>query len=122
MRLHHVNVVVPPGATEDVVPFYLSLGLVRVPKTGRAGGAWFDVPDGTQVHVSERSGVVHPESHFGLVVDDFDQLRDRLHAAGRPWRDLPALQGGRRARTADPAGNAVELLEAPGAGAEVPDP
>ena len=114
MRLHHVNVVVPPGRTEAVVPFYEALGATRVAKANRRPGAWFDLPGGTQVHVSEREGAVHPEAHFALVVDDFDGLVARLVADGHPWTDAEPQDGARRGRTADPAGNAVELLEPTG--------
>jgi undecaprenyl diphosphate synthase len=117
-RLHHVNVVVPPGATERVVPFYADvLGLTRVakPRTGVApAGAWFDLPDGTQVHVSERDGESHPDPHFGLVVEDLDAALTRLRAAGAQWAEQADLFGGRRGFTRDPAGNRVELLERAG--------
>ena len=117
MRLHHVNVVVPPGCTDAVVPFYELLGLTRVakPTEGVAQeGAWFDVPGGTQVHVSEREGERHPEQHFALVVDDLGAVVEALRAAGHPWSDKPAIGGARRGMTADPQGNAVELVEAVG--------
>jgi catechol 2,3-dioxygenase-like lactoylglutathione lyase family enzyme len=118
MRIHHVNVVVPPGRTADVTPFYVDvLGLRRVPKPQSGvdqAGAWFDVDAGSQVHVSERSGDVHPQVHFALVVDDFDAVLDRLHAAGAAWEEQPDLFGGRRGFTRDPVGNRVELLERAG--------
>ena len=87
MRLHHVNVVVPPGRTEAVVPFYELLGLVRVPKPAEgvaAEGAWFDLPGGTQVHVSERVGDRNADQHFALVVDDLDETVTALLDAGHP--------------------------------------
>jgi len=120
MRLHHVNVVVPPGATERVVGFYAdTLGLRQVtkPTEGVAQtGAWFDIGDtGSQVHVSERDGERHPQTHFGLVVDDFDAVLTRLSAAGAPWEDQPEIFGGRRGFTRDPEGNRVEILERAGA-------
>jgi len=119
MRIHHVNVVVAPGGTAAVVPFYadvLGLRQVEKPKEGVAqSGAWFDVNDATQVHVSEREGDVHPQSHFGLVVDDFDDVLRRLRDAGAPWEDQADIFGGRRGFTRDPAGNRVEILEASGA-------
>ncbi|HET6816207.1 MAG TPA: VOC family protein [Mycobacteriales bacterium] len=118
MRIHHVNVVVEPGHTEAVVPFYVDvLGLRQVdkPKEGVAQtGAWFDINESSQVHVSEREGDVHPQSHFGLVVDDFDEVLRRLHEAGAPWEDQADIFGGRRGFTRDPAGNRVEILEAAG--------
>ena len=119
MRIHHVNVVVPPGGTEAVLPFYADvLRLRRVPKPVEgvdSSGAWFDIDDRSQVHVSERDGSVHPQSHFGLVVDDYDAVRARLDAAGAPWEDQAPIFGGRRGFTRDPAGNRVEILEAAGA-------
>lgn len=118
MRLHHVNVVVPPGRTPDVVPFYERLGMARVAKPTEGveqSGAWFDLPDGrTQLHVSERAGAHHDEQHFALVVDDLDALVAALLAAGHPWKPKPDLLGARRGMTADPQGNAVELVEAAG--------
>jgi catechol 2,3-dioxygenase-like lactoylglutathione lyase family enzyme len=119
-RLHHVNVVVPPGRTPGVVAFYADvLGLTQVPKPAEGvqqSGAWFDIGDtGTQVHISEREGERHPQVHFGLVVDDFDAVLSRVHAAGAPWEDQPDVFGGRRGFTRDPEGNRVEILERAGA-------
>ena len=118
MRLHHVNVVVPPGRTDAVIPFYELLGLTRVdkPTDGVAQtGAWFDFPGGgTQVHVSEKPGERHPEQHFAMTVDDLDAVAWRLTAKGYPWQPKARIDGARRGMTADPEGNAVELLEAVG--------
>lgn len=117
MRIHHVNVVVAPGQTDAVIPFYVdTLGLRQVPKPTEGvaqSGAWFDVNDHTQVHVSERDGAVHPQSHFGLVVDDFDATLSRLGDSGAPWEDQAPIFGGRRGFTRDPAGNRVEIIELP---------
>lgn len=116
--IHHVNVVVGPGGTDAVVSFYADvLGLARADKPAEGvapTGAWFDIDDRSQVHVSEREGAVHPQSHFGLVVDEFDAVLGRVRAAGAPWEDQPDIFGGRRGFTRDPAGNRVELLEAAG--------
>jgi catechol 2,3-dioxygenase-like lactoylglutathione lyase family enzyme len=116
MRLHHVNVVVGTGETDKVAGFYADvLGLTPVPKPEHGvsgGGAWFDIDDRTQLHISERDdAVMHEDMHFGLVVDDFDAMRVRLDAAGAPWREQPDLFGGRRGSTQDPLGHRVELLE-----------
>ena len=119
IRLHHVNVVVAPGRTEAVVPFYELLGLTRVDKPASgvaAAGAWFDLPGGTtQVHVSERPGARHPEQHFALAVAELDDLVRRLQLAGHSWTPKALVLGARRGMTADPEGNAVELIEAVGA-------
>ena len=116
-RLHHVNVVVPPGATDEVVAFYAGvLGLQRVPKPDgtRSSGAWLQVDLGTQVHVSERDGERHPDAHFALVVDDYDGVVAAVAAAGAPFTEQEDVFGGRRGFTRDPAGNRIELLEAAG--------
>jgi hypothetical protein len=119
IRLHHVNVVVGHGRTDEVVPFYELLGLTRVakPTEGVAQeGAWFDFPGrATQLHVSERQGDRHPDQHFAVVVSDLDVVVRRLLQAGHPWSPKPPITGANRGMTADPAGNAVELVEAEGA-------
>lgn len=118
LRLHHVNVVVAPGRTDAVVPFYELLGLTRVAKPTEGvspEGAWFDFPGGrTQLHVSERVGERNADQHFAVVVDDLDAMAGRLEAAGHPWTPKPAITGARRGMTADPEGNAVEVAEATG--------
>jgi hypothetical protein len=118
VRILHVNVVVPPGRTDAVVPFYELLGLTRVPKPAEGvarEGAWFDVPEGgTQVHVSEREGAPHPQQHFALATVDLDAVVLALRQAGHPWKPGNVLFGARRGMTADPEGNAVELIEAIG--------
>ena len=118
MKIHHVNVVVAPGRTDAVVAFYEVLGLTRVDKPAEGvspTGAWFDLPGGDgQVHVSERDGAKHPQQHFALAVEDLDNLALALQQAGHPWHPGTVVLGARRGMTADPEGNAVELVEAIG--------
>jgi catechol 2,3-dioxygenase-like lactoylglutathione lyase family enzyme len=114
--LHHVNVVVPPGRTDEVADFYADLlGLRRIPKPPNAGseqGAWLEMSDGgIQLHLSERPGAVHPDAHFAVVVDDFDRLLERLRGGRFEFTEQSAVFGGRRGFTRDPAGNRVELIE-----------
>lgn len=116
-RLHHVNVVVPAGETDDAVAFYVGvLGLERVPKPDgtQSSGAWLAVDGRTQVHVSERDGERHPDAHFALVVDDYDGVLAAVAAAGAPFTEQEDVFGGRRGFTRDPAGNRVEILERAG--------
>ncbi|HVW81325.1 MAG TPA: VOC family protein [Mycobacteriales bacterium] len=119
VRLHHVNLVVKPGQTGQVVGFYVDvLGLRQVAKPMEgtsSGGAWFDIDESTQLHISERAdAVMHDDMHFALVVDDFDGVLARIAAAGAEWREQPDLFGGRRGSTRDPLGNRIELLERAG--------
>jgi catechol 2,3-dioxygenase-like lactoylglutathione lyase family enzyme len=118
-RLHHVNIVVKPGQTDEIAGFYSDvLGLRRTTKPAEGtttGGAWFDIDATTQLHISERvDAVMHDDMHFGLVVDDFDATMARLAAAGAEWKEQADLFGGRRGSTRDPLGNRVELLERTG--------
>lgn len=109
VRTDHVNLPVPPGRSDEVAGFYVSvLGFTRAarPDTGRAG-AWLDVGDGVQVHLSEREGPgPNPDQHVAFVVDDLDAVRQRAVAAGTAW---DAMAPG-RAKLRDPAGNLVELF------------
>jgi len=118
VRLQHANVVIPVGATETVAAFYEHvLGLRRIPKPSALDprGAWFDVDGYAQVHLSERDGATHEDSHFALVVDDFDATLAALAQSGAPWTGQDDVFGGRRGFTRDPAGNRIELLERSGA-------
>ncbi|HVT65500.1 MAG TPA: VOC family protein [Mycobacteriales bacterium] len=119
LRLHHVNIVVRPGQTDQVASFYtevLGLAPAQKPAAGTSpGGAWFDIDEGTQMHISERDdAVMHDDMHFALVVDDFEGVLARLADAGAEWREQPDLFGGRRGSTRDPVGNRIELLERAG--------
>jgi catechol 2,3-dioxygenase-like lactoylglutathione lyase family enzyme len=119
VRLHHVNIVVRPGETDQLLGFYtdvLGLRTVDKPAEGTSpGGAWFDISDSHQLHISERvDAVMHDDMHFGLVVDDFDATLARLESAGAPWQPQADLFGGRRGSTRDPLGHRIELLEAVG--------
>ena len=114
-RLHHVNLVVPPGRTDEVVAFYRDIfGLTPVAKPGALdpSGAWLQVDVDSQLHLSERDGAPHPAQHFALVVDDFGPTLERLRVAGADWRDAEPVFGGGRGFTRDPVGNLVEVIEA----------
>ena len=115
--LQHVNIVVPPGGTDAAVAFYTSVfSLVRQPKPAGSdpAGAWLSLDAKQQIHISERSGDRHPDSHFALVADDFDGVLKRIAAAGAEWTAQSDVFGGRRGFTRDPAGNRIEVLEATG--------
>jgi catechol 2,3-dioxygenase-like lactoylglutathione lyase family enzyme len=117
MRLQHANVVVPKGSTDAVAEFYEHvLGLRRIAKPAALdpAGAWFDVDGYAQVHLSERDGERHQDSHFALVVDDLDATLEALRRNGSPWTEQEDVFGGRRGFTRDPAGNRIELLERSG--------
>ena len=109
VRVSHVNLPVPHGTSAAVADFYADVfGFIRSterPDTGRAG-AWLDVGDGTQVHLSERDGTAHPDQHVAFVVERFEELAERAAAAAVEWTD----RGPGRAVLRDPAGNLVEVF------------
>ncbi len=115
-RLHHVNVIVPVDGVAPVLSFYRDLiGLRPIEKT--AGnldrGAWLELDDRIQLHLSEDDGRPHRSQHFAVQVDDLDSIVARLRANGHPFEPADGAFGTARGFTRDPAGNRVELIGAP---------
>lgn len=116
-RIHHVNLIVPPGASAEVARFYVDVfgfSVIDRPGVLRPGGLWLAVDEDSELHLSEKPGAVHPDAHVALVVDDIDLVRARLAAVGAEWRDGDDVYGGQRGFTRDPAGNRLEVLERSG--------
>jgi catechol 2,3-dioxygenase-like lactoylglutathione lyase family enzyme len=108
VRVTHVNLPVPHGTSSAVADFYVRVfGFASAarPDTGRAG-AWLDVGDGTQIHLSEREGAPHPDQHVAFVVEDFDALAGRAAAEAVEWTG----RGPGRAVLRDPGGNLIEVF------------
>jgi catechol 2,3-dioxygenase-like lactoylglutathione lyase family enzyme len=119
--LDHVQVAAPPGSEEDARRFYGKLlGMAELPKPDalRArGGAWFSC-GAHELHV----GIAEPftpaaKAHPALLIGpgELDRLAERLAAAGSVVKWDDEIPGTRRFFTADPWGNRIELVEAPGA-------
>ena len=112
-RLHHVNLPVPKGRSGPIAAFYCDvLGFTPIarPDNERVG-AWLEMSDGTQLHLSERDGGPHPEQHFAVMVDDLSAVRVRLGEAGAVFTPADdVFNTGGRGFTYDPAGNRVELI------------
>lgn len=114
LRLNHINVTVRPGTSEVAAAFYVEFfGMRRLHKSnrGRFPGAWLDMNGEVQLHLSEHESVPNPQSHFAIEVAKFDLLRTQLTTAGAPWEQLMPTGEARRAATADPSGNRVEIIE-----------
>ena len=113
MKLHHVNLTVPPGRSQPIAAFYCDvLGFVPIsrPENERAG-VWLEMQDGTQLHLSERDGAPHPDQHFAVMVDDLAVVRDRLNEAGATFHPADdVFNTGGRGFMYDPAGNRIELI------------
>jgi catechol 2,3-dioxygenase-like lactoylglutathione lyase family enzyme len=113
MKLHHVNIPVPPGRADMIATFYCEvLGFTRIPRpeNGREG-VWLAIGNGGQLHLSERDGANDPKTHFAVAVDDLDAVRVRLAQVGAEYApDEDVFGTGGRGFTRDPAGNRIELI------------
>jgi len=112
-RLHHVNIIVPPGRSTPIAAFYrdvLGFRAIKRPEGDRPG-EWLEMDDGTQLHLSERAGGPHPDQHFAVMVDDLSAVRVRLGECGAGYQPADDIfNTGGRGFTYDPAGNRVELI------------
>lgn len=115
LRLQHVAISRPPGSDQAARAFYGGvLGLPEIPPPSNLAALeliWYALGAGTELHimVEEPRGQDHSGRHFCLAVDDLEELRDRLEAAGvTAVSDLPIP---RRPRffIRDPFGNLIEI-------------
>ena len=112
LSLEHVSITSPEELEEDVVSWYRDcLGLVELdkPEGTRDKGAWFQIGE-QQVHVTIDEHNPPEKAHFGLVVDDFGEIVERLRGAGCHLEQARSIPGRRRFYTRDPAGNRVEII------------
>jgi catechol 2,3-dioxygenase-like lactoylglutathione lyase family enzyme len=124
VRLHHVQVVCPPGGEDGARRFYAAgLGMTEVEKPAELrgrGGAWFrayaDNGGVAEVHV----GVEDPfrparKAHPAFLLADVAELEAvgaRLAGLGFDvdWRQRDTFPGYERFHTLDAHGNRVEIL------------
>ncbi len=112
LSLEHVSVTSPEELEEEVVSWYrdcLNLQEMDKPQGTRSKGAWFAIGE-QQVHVTIDEHNPPKIAHFGLVVDDFDALVERLRGAGCHIEQASPIPGRRRFYTRDPAGNRIEII------------
>jgi catechol 2,3-dioxygenase-like lactoylglutathione lyase family enzyme len=113
MRLQHVSVVIPRDGADAGRAFYGALlGLEErdvLPKLDPASFIWFRVGGDLELHLMLGDEAPSERAHFCLVVEDLDQLRARVEAAGVETRDATELVGRPRFFCRDPFGNLVEL-------------
>src|SRR5262249_39227747 len=93
--LQHVSSPYPAGRRADVRGFYGGvLGLTEIPQptTLKAPLVWYSAGDGLELHFFPGDGAPGSTRHFCLDVDDLDETRQRLAAAGfEPYDDTPIL-------------------------------
>jgi catechol 2,3-dioxygenase-like lactoylglutathione lyase family enzyme len=119
VRLHHVQVTIPPGREETARQFYCRLlGLPEIQKPislGERGGLWLQVGD-REVHVGIEDGVERSvtKAHIAYEVTDLEALRETLKRAGIPAISQIPIPGYDRFEVRDPFGNRVEFLQSLG--------
>lgn len=116
VRLHHVQLAIPPGGEQVAREFYtgvLGMSEVEKPEALRArGGCWFR-GGGWEIHLGVQAEFVPArKAHPGVLVDGLDDLAEALTTAGRAVEWDPEFPGHRRLYTADGHGNRLEFLEA----------
>jgi len=115
--LDHVQVAAPrvPGVEDEARAFYgglLGLKDLEKPDALKAkGGVWFSLGRG-ELHVGlENDFKPALKAHPAFAVDELDDLRARLEAAGCSTADAEEIPGVRRFYVQDPFGNRLELME-----------
>jgi catechol 2,3-dioxygenase-like lactoylglutathione lyase family enzyme len=111
VALDHVAITSPSELMDEVFGWYMeTLGLERIekPEGTREAGAWFRAGDG-QIHVTHDEHNPPKRAHFGIVVDDFGDIVERLRAAGCHIEQARQIPGRKRFYTRDPAGNRLEI-------------
>jgi catechol 2,3-dioxygenase-like lactoylglutathione lyase family enzyme len=113
--IDHVQIAAPAGCEEEARRFFgdlLGLRELRKPAPLQAnGGAWFRAGS-QELHVGvEREFAPARKAHPAFVVDDLDELAQRLERdrVDVEWDDR--LPGARRFYAHDPWGNRLEFLQ-----------
>ncbi len=114
--IDHVQLAAPAGCEDAARRFFgdlLGLAELEKPEPLRSrGGVWFQV-GAQELHVG-----VEPDfspackAHPAFSVTGYDDLQDRLRAAGVELTDDGSIPGRRRCYLDDPWGNRIELVEA----------
>lgn len=115
--LQHVSSPYPDGRRADVRRFYGEvLGLAEIPQphTLSAPLVWYSAGDGLELHFFPGDLAPGSTRHFCLDVDDLDETRQRLAAAGfQPYDDTP-IPNRPRFFCRDPFDNLIEFTSIQG--------
>ncbi len=114
--VHHCQISIPIGGEDEARKFYCGiLGMTEIPKpdslAGR-GGFWLEL-NGSQIHFGAEDGVdrTRSKAHVAYLVEDLEEMREKLSAAGCEPKDGIPIPGYDRFEFRDPFGNRVEFLE-----------
>ncbi len=115
--LHHAQITVPASMEAAAVEFYReAMGLAEVERPADLrdrGGTWFDLGDGTQLHVHAEDGVNRrtTKAHLAYAVDDAERWRQRMLDHDVTPVEGHALPGYDRFEARDPFGNRIEFIQ-----------
>lgn len=114
-RLHHVQLALPRDGEPAARAFYGDvLGMTEVAKpSGLAGrgGVWFRA-GAAELHLGVEEGFRPArKAHPGFLVDDLDDVVERLRRVGQDVTWDGDFPGYRRLYAHDPFGNRLEFLE-----------
>lgn len=117
-RLDHVQLAMPAGREDDARAFYQGiLGIPEVakpPHLAARGGCWFEHGD-LKVHLGvEADFSPARKAHPAFIVDDLQNLVQRLRGAGHKVVADQPLEGYDRIYADDPFGNRIELMQPTG--------
>ncbi len=114
MRLHHMQLTLPPGREADARRFYAGvLGLTEIPKPpelAQRGGVWFQL-GAIQLHFGVEEASASSRRHIAIQVDDVEVMCQALQGAGYALESAIPVDGMRRFYCLDPFGNRTEFLE-----------
>lgn len=122
MRLHHVQLAIPPRTEDEARSFWIDVvGFAEIPKPPELearGGVWLR-HESAEIHL----GLEDPfrparKAHPAFEVADYEELIERLHAADYPVfpdtfppSPIDRAAGTRpRFYTDDPFGNRIEFI------------
>ena len=113
--IDHVQLAAPAGCEDAARRFFgelLRLQEMAKPEALRGrGGVWFRV-GAQQLHVGvEADFSPARKAHPAFSVSGYDELQNRLRAAGVELTEDNSIPGLRRCYLADPWGNRIELVE-----------
>lgn len=112
-RIQHVSIPRPPGSHEQARGFYgalLGLEEIPVPESIRdLDLIWYRLGD-TELHLFAEAPVADSSGrHFCIEVQQLEEVRQRLRAAGyEPWNPT-RIPGRPRFFCRDPFGNTIEF-------------
>ena len=116
--LQHVSSPYPDGEDASVRRFYAEvLGLSEQPAPSTLAGMgllWFTAGEGLEIHFFPGPQDVESRRHFCFDIDDLEETRRRLEAAGlAPFDDTP-IPNRPRFFCRDPVGNLIEFTRIEG--------